>query len=167
MRFVLSLIAVAFFITGCAVLDMTNEALSNLNHSLGTSAGPTLGARPDPGSCTTTDCQRIDAIEAEGYRRARAGTITWVRFVNAFYSERAKLFSPSLDGSRERELISFHRALAEHRDAGKISEAQWEYLIDKKYNDLNARDAVISNTQPKTRNCTTTKSGLDYKTTCQ
>lgn len=166
MRFALSLIAI-FILASCAVLDVANESLSNLNHSLGATAGPTLGARPEPGSCTTSACQRLDAIEAEGYRRARSGTITWTRFVGAFYAERAKLFSPSLDGSRERELISFHRALAEHRDAGKISEAQWEYLIDKKYNDLNARDSTISNTGPRTQTCTTTKNGFDYKTICQ
>lgn len=77
------------------------------------------------------------------------------------------MFSPSLDGSRERELMSFHRMLAEQRDAGKISESQWEYAIDKKYRDLDDSAAVISNTQPRSRTCTTKKVGFEYKTVCE
>lgn len=120
----------------------------------------TLAEYPTNSGCPSSACKRMDAIEAKGYELARSGKISWVKFVTAFYSERDKLFPNASDTSDTKEYIALQRVLAEQMDAGKITEAQWVYLLQSKKNEQENRRALIENSRPRSQNCTSQKVGL-------
>lgn len=161
-------------ISGCAGLDLADELIYGpRSYTAGTLAGsPT----PSP-NCSDAKCKRLDALEAKGYEMARANKIKWVQFVDAFYSERAKLYPDSDDSRGASEIRAYQRALAEQMDNGKITESQWSYLIERKGSEVrtrnenlaNSRDAAY-NSRPRQRVCNTTNLGTrdfpNYQTTC-
>jgi hypothetical protein len=112
----------------------------------------------------------MDAIEAKGYELARSGKTSWVKFVTVFYAERNKLFPNASDTPDTKEYIAFQRALAEQMDAGKVTEAQWVYLLENKKNEQQSRRSLIENSKPKKQNCISRKTGVppfeQWETTC-
>lgn len=129
---------------------------------------PTLAGTPMPSSgCSDNKCRTLDAMEAKGYELARQKKITWAKFVEAFYKKRAELYPNTDDRLGARELMLYQRALAEQMDAGKISESQWAYAIERKSAEISARNSASA---PRQTNCTTTNAGTrispEYKTTC-
>jgi hypothetical protein len=131
----------------------------------------TLSPYPQDSGCSKPECRRLDALEAKGYELARNGKLTWVRFVDTFYVERNKLFPEAEENSASREYRAFQRFLAEQMDAKKMSEAQWVYLLEKKKGELDARNAMLQYSKPRTQNCITEKVGIppfeSYQTRCQ
>ena len=71
----------------------------------------------------------------------------------------------SNDSAYTREFISFQRVLAEQMDAGKITETQWAYLVDKKYAEAQTKNAGQQTT------CNTQNTGSNespnYRTVCR
>ena len=165
-----------FLLCGCAELNQAMyETADDMNVMLGGTSSysaPTLAAQPQPSNCSTDKCRRLDQIEEKGYAAARNGRVSWVKFVDIFYAERARLFPESNDTFGASELRSYQRMLAEQMDAKKITEAQWVYYIEKKTGEIKTRNTMISNTTPRKRttNCTTTNTGTvefpSYQTTC-
>jgi hypothetical protein len=106
-------------------------------------------------------------VEAKGYELARQKQITWAKFVETFYKKRAELYPDTDDRLGARELMLYQRALAEQMDAGRITESQWAYAIERKNADISARNSASA---PRQTNCTTTNAGTrafpEYKTTC-
>lgn len=131
----------------------------------------TLSPYPQDSGCSKPKCRRLDSIEAKGYELARDGKLTWVRFVDTFYSERNKLFPDAEEDSESREYRAYQRVLAEQMDARKMSESQWVYLLEKKKGELSARGQMLQNSSPRTQNCVTEKVGLppfeSYQTRCR
>lgn len=171
----LTIFLLAFTLTGCGgfkeVASTVVEVLTTpADELMGTYSAPTLAGSPRPSGCRDQRCRKLDAIEAEGYERARQRTITWVNLVDVFYLARAEYYPNSQDGSGVNELKAYQRALAEQMDFGKITESQWAYLIEKKSADINARNKALSNTAPRKTNCTSTNVGTrnfpEYKTVC-
>lgn len=109
----------------------------------------TLSPYPQSSGCSRPECQRLDAIEAESYELARNGKLTWVKLVDDFYAERNKLFPNTQENNSTREYISYQRVLAEQLDNKKISESEWVYLLEKKIGELNARNQMLQNSQPR------------------
>jgi hypothetical protein len=156
----------AIFLAGCgSVYQMNNDLNDSLGQIMGTYSAPTLASSPRPSGCSDSKCRQLDQLEAKGYDLARQKKITWTKLVSAFYEGRAKLYPDSNDSAGTRELISFQRVLAEQMDAGKITETQWAYLVDKKYSEVQSRDAgqtVRCNTQN-----TGTNAFPNYQTVCR
>jgi hypothetical protein len=125
--------AVVFFLAGCAASNQPESFY--------------LASSPQPNGCIKPECKELDLFESQGYTQAREGKISWVKFVSQFYQLRDKLFPKSNDNPSLREYKAYQMLLAEQRDAKKISEAEWEYLMEKKFNELNARDQMVRNTQ--------------------
>ncbi len=170
MRILLGFPFFIFFLSGCSGISALNESLANLNTDFGIAIGysaPTLAGQPESSGCALPACKKLDAIEAERYRQARAGKITWTNLVEDFYNERSKLFPHNTDTPGVSELKYYQRLLAEQMDAGKITESQWAYLVEKKTQELAARDELVANSRPRTQNCTTTKLGTEYNTACR
>lgn len=149
MRFAIILILLSLT-SGCA--QMVENMYSDTSW--------TLSEYPTNSGCPSSACKRMDAIEAKGYELARSGKITWVKFVNTFYMERNKLFPNASDTSDTKEYISLQRVLAEQMDAGKITETQWVYILQRKKNEQESRNALIENSKPRNQNCTSQKVGL-------
>lgn len=146
------MLAATMSLVGCgSVNEMTNSLNGSLSEMMGTYTAPTLASQPTPTpGCDDTRCKRLDDIEKRGYELARQKRITWTKLVSVFYENRAKLYPDSNDGASTRELISYQRMLAEQIDLGKITEAQWAYLIDSKTTELARRSAgrkVTCNTE--------------------
>lgn len=154
---------------------------------LGTYVAPTLAASPHPSPCGQRGdarCRQLDELEERLYAYARAELITWVYLVDNFYKERARQFPNSADDLSVRQKYSFQRMLAEQMDNKKITEAQWVYLNNQKDADISAIERQIAANQsiinrqkqsnnyrqasPQSlpKNCTTTRSGNNYYTTC-
>lgn len=152
--------AVVFFLAGCAAPNQPDSFY--------------LASSPQASGCIKPEFKELDLFELRGYTQAREGKIPWVKFVSQFYVLRDKLFPKSNDSPSLREYKAYQMLLAEQRDAKKISEAEWVYLMEKKLNELNARDQMVQNMQqpeplilnipqspqPTTlRNCATQKIG--------
>lgn len=158
----LAIIVLAVAIGGCVTLGDLVGASDPLF---------TLSPYPQDSGCSKPECRRLDSIEAKGYELARNGKLTWVRFVDTFYSERNKLFPDAEEDGASREYRAYQRVLAEQMDAKKMSESQWVYLLEKRKGELNARDQMLQNSRPRTQNCVTEKVGLppfeSYQTRCR
>ena len=105
-----------------------------------------LSASPQRSNCTGADryaCEALDSVEASGYQMARAGRITWLMMVDRFYQERSRIFPQMRDDYTTAEIRSYQRVLAERKDAGKITEAEWVFLLNRQRSALAARDARV------------------------
>lgn len=166
----LSILALALALTGCAAVNDMDSTLSDFVPGV-QYAAPTLGGYPRPSGCQTSKCQALDQFEAELYNRVRTKKITWVNLVDRFYNGRAELYPNSSGGYGVNELRSYQRALAEQMDLGKMTESQWAYFIEKKSGEINSRNQALSNSAPRTTNCTTTNVGTtnspQFSTTCR
>jgi hypothetical protein len=164
---ILAAILPAFLLTGCGnVYQLNNSINDSVNQLMGVYSAPTLASSPTPSGCgNDSRCQQLDEIEAKGYEMARQKRITWTKLVNAFYEGRSQLYPNSNDSAYTREFISFQRVLAEQMDAGKITETQWAYLVDKKYAEAQTRNAG-QQTTCNTQN-TGTNDSPNYRTVCR
>ena len=105
-----------------------------------------LSPSPQRSNCNESNryaCQALDSVEASGYEMARAGKMTWLSMVDRFYKERSRLFPRMQDSDETAEIRSYQRVLAERKDAGKITEAEWVFLLRKQQSILDARDAQV------------------------
>jgi hypothetical protein len=154
-------------LTACGnIYQLDNSINDSVNQLMGLYSAPTLASSPTPSGCENDSrCQQLDELEAKGYELARRKRITWSKLVNAFYEGRSQLYPNSNDSAYTREFISFQRVLAEQMDAGKITEAQWAYLVDKKYAEVQTRNAGQQTT------CNTQNTGSNespnYRTICR
>lgn len=106
----------------------------------------TLSAIPQRSDCAGLNiysCRALDSVEASGYGMARTGKMTWLSMVDRFYKERDRLFPRMHDSNETAEVRSYQRVLAERIDAGKITEAEWVFLLNKQQSVLAARDAQV------------------------
>lgn len=165
MKLMIVLLSIA--LTGCGTLG---EAFNDVMYDLGGygNRAPTLSGTPTRNSnCDDSRCRTLDSVAARGYELARQQKITWVRLVDAFYQKRTELYPNSDDRFGAREMILYQKALAEQMDIGKISEAQWAYLIEKKTAEITAQNNAST---PQQRTCKTTNIGTrsypEYKTIC-
>jgi hypothetical protein len=155
-------------LAGC--LQTLGETFNDAMYQVGGygNEAPTLAGTPMPASgCSDNRCSTLNAVQAKGYELARQKKITWVKFVDAFYKKRAELYPNTDDSYGARELMLYQRALAEQMDAGKATESQWAYAIERKTADISSRNSAST---PRQTNCTTTNVGTrafpEYKTTC-
>lgn len=155
----ISFILLFGLLTGCAEL---NELISGKSAYY-------LSSRPGTTTCSDRLCQQLDAYESGLYSAARDGRIRWVQVVDMFYVRRDQLFPGIGDNSLTSEMRAYQRALAEQMDLKRLTESQWAYLIEKKAGELQAREAMVRNSRPRT-NCTTTNTGTAnspiYTTNC-
>jgi hypothetical protein len=163
-------LALSVALAGCAAVSDTDALLSEIVPGIRFSA-PTLSGHPQRSGCQTKKCQELDKYEAELYYLARKWEITWSKLVYRFYLKRSELFPQSDDGSGANELIAYQRFIAEQLDAGKITETQWDYLIEKKATEINTRNQLLINSAPRKGQCSTTNVGSKYDpefvTTCR
>lgn len=146
-----------------------NQAANNLDTSvaqlMGTYSAPLLAGSPRPSGCSDQRCRALDDLERLGYEKARTREITWVRLVDNFYEGRRQLYPSSSDGGVVYEYQAFQRALAEQLDAGRMTEAQWSYLVERKAGELSERQRTGRTT------CNTTNVGSatfpNYQTICR
>ena len=147
-------IALALILVGCgSVNQVNNDINSSLSQLMGTYSAPLLAGSPRPSGCSDQKCRSLDELERIGYERARRKQITWTRLVDGFYEGRRQLYPDSNDGSEIYEYQAFQSALAEQMDAGRISEAQWSYLVERKNSELRERQRTGRTT------CNTTNIG--------
>ena len=102
-----------------------------------------LSPSPQRSNCSGSNiypCEQLDSIEESGYQMARAGKITWLNMVDRFYSERSRIFPQMKDTNDGAEIRSYQRVLAERKDAGKITEAEWVFLLNRQQSALAARE---------------------------
>ena len=162
------IVLISVLLSGC-LAEAFNDAMYQVG-GYGNEA-PTLSGTPTRNSsCDDKRCRALDAVETQGYDLARQKKITWIRFVDAFYKKRAELYPDTDDRLGARELMLYQRALAEQLDAGKITESQWAYAIERKVAERNAASRAGRASVPRQTNCTTTNVGTrsfpEYKTTC-
>ncbi len=176
-----ALVASVLLLTGCAnsggggsLFDAINDLDTITRAAVGLPSNyqaPTLAASPTSSGCNTNKCRELDAVEARGYELARAGQIKWIQLVDWFYSRRAELYPETNDQFGASELRAYQRMLAEQMDTGRLTESQWVYLIEKKNSEINTRNQTLSNSAPRTTNCTTTNAGTPafprYETSCR
>jgi hypothetical protein len=152
-----------------------DDFLSGISQLLGISSSKTvamyLEPKPGPSGCKSPECLQLDAFEAEGYERARSGRTSWLDFVYSFYAQVTLLFPDAPRGGSIGEYIAYQRMLAERMDRKQITETEWAYLLQKKLNDLIARDTVVGNSrnppqQSGPQNCVTEKWGTQWRTRC-
>ena len=160
------LIAATAALAGCAGMNKSYSAINtSLNQAMGTYIAPTLAGSPRSSGCTDERCRSLDEFERVAYEKARKKEIRWVHLVDAFYEARRRLYPNSADDSLVYEYQSFQRALAEQVDAGRVTESQWAYLVDRKFNELSERRRT-GYTQ-----CNTTNIGSqqfpNYQTICR
>lgn len=108
-------------------------------------AGFYLAPSPQRNDCYNAACQALDAVEASGYEMARRGKISWIEMVDRFYRERSRIFPHIRDDQITSEIRSYQRVLAEKKDAGKITEAEWVFLLTRQLSEIDAREAKIRN----------------------
>lgn len=155
-------------LAGC--LQTLGETFNDAMYEIGGygNQAPTLAGTPMPTSgCSDSRCRTLDAVEAQGYDLVRQKKLTWVKFVDGFYRQRAALYPNSDDSYGARELMLYQRALAEQMDIGRLSESQWAYAIERKTAEIDARNSASA---PRQTTCKTTNVGTstfpEYKTTC-
>lgn len=162
---------IGILLSGCTSIDRALRDIDNdAAEVLGTYSAPTLAGSPRPSGCTEQRCRTLDSIEAKGYELARQKKISWGKFVDYFYLKRSELYPNSNDSSGVYELRAYQKALAEQMDQGKLSESQWEYLVERKNSEIQARNKSQQTPRQRETNCTTinvgTKSFPNYQTTC-
>lgn len=97
----------------------------------------------DRSDCTKVNisaCRAIDEVQASGYAMARKGQISWVQMVDRYYRERSRIFPNMRDDHFTAEIRAYQRVLAERKDAGRITESEWVFLLAKQFSVLTARD---------------------------
>ena len=151
---------------GCGNLNQVNNDLnSSLGQMLGTYSAPLLAGSPRPSGCSDEKCRSLDELERLGYEKARRREISWVRLVDAFYEGRRMLYPDSNDSGAVYEYQAFQRALAEQVDAGRVTESQWSYLVERKAGEVRERQRTGTTT------CNTTNVGTsmfpNYQTVCR
>ena len=163
MRFLLLLL---LSLSGCADLHQLNRDFNDtVAEATGTYVAPTLGGSPRPSGCSDDKCRQLDRLEAALYADAKGRQITYTSLVNRFYETRTRLYPDSRDHSGIWEIRSFQLALAEHVDLGKVSAAQWAYLVDAKTNEVYERQRgrrTVCNTSN-----TGTREFPEYRTVCR
>jgi len=164
MRF--SSLLLILMLSGCGNLNQVNNDLnSSLGQMLGTYSAPVLAGSPRPSGCSDKKCRGLDELEKFGYEKARRKEITWVRLVDWFYEGRRMIYPETNDNNGVYEYQAFQRALAEQVDAGRVTESQWSYLVEKKLGELSERQRTGSTT------CNTTNTGTsmspNYQTVCR
>ena len=160
------LLLLTLTLSGCADLSQMNRDFNiSVAQATGTFVAPTLGGSPRPSGCSDDKCRQLDRLEEALYGEANRHQITFTLLVNRFYEGRARLFPESRDSSGLWELRSFQLALAEHVDLGKVSAAQWAYLVDAKANEISERN------RGRRTVCNTTNTGTrefpEYRTVCR
>lgn len=154
-------------LTGCgSVYELNNGIDNSINQLMGTYSAPTLASSPRPSGCKNDNrCRELDEIETYLYTMVRQKKTTWTKVVNIFYDSRLTLYPNTNDSAYTREFISFQKVLAEQMDAGKITEAQWAYLVDKKYSEIETQASG------QRRTCNTQNVGTNespnYRTICR
>lgn len=103
--------------------------------------------RNDCSNVSMSACQALDAVEASGYEMARRGKISWIEMVDRFYRERSRIFPYMQDSPITTEIRSYQRVLAEKKDAGRITEAEWVYLLTRQLSEIDAREAQVQNSR--------------------
>ena len=96
--------------------------------------------RSDCSNVNVSACRAIDEIQASGYAMARRGQISWVQMVDRYYRERGRIFPNMRDDYFTAEIRAYQRVLAERKDAGKITESEWVFLLAKQFSVLTARE---------------------------
>ena len=96
--------------------------------------------RSDCANVNVSACRAIDEVQATGYAMARRGQISWVQMVDRYYRERSRIFPNMRDDHFTAEIRAYQRVLAERKDAGKITESEWVFLLAKQFSVLTARD---------------------------
>ena len=103
-----------------------------------------LSSTPEEHSdCYNVDisaCRAIDGIQASGYAMARRGQMTWVQMVERYYRERSRIFPYMRDNHVTAEIRAYQRVLAERKDAGKITESEWVFLLSRQNSAIVARE---------------------------
>jgi hypothetical protein len=153
-------------LAACGNLNQaTNDLNTSFNQLLGTYSAPLLAGSPRPSGCSDQKCRALDEPERVGYEKARRKEITWTRLVDAFYEGRRRLYPDSNDSSAVYEYQAFQRALAEQLDAGRMTESQWSYLVERKSSEIRERQRTGRTT------CNTTNIGTttfpNYQTVCR
>lgn len=157
----------AAIVAGCGGLgDLAANYQAGAAMLTGQYTAPLLAGSPRATrGCGDDRCRALDELESVGYQRARARQISWVRFVDVFYEGRRRVYPDSNDGAFVYEYQSFQRALAEQMDAGRITEAQWSYLVERKLGELRERERSGQSV------CNTTNVGTsfapNYQTVCR
>lgn len=159
-------ILLSLLLAGCGNLnELNNDINSSLGELMGTYSAPLLAGSPRPSGCSDQRCRTLDEVERIGYDRARRKDITWTRLVDGFYEGRRRLYPDSNDGGAVHEYQAFQRALAEQIDAGRMTEAQWSYLVERKSAEIHERQRTGRTT------CNTTNVGTtifpNYQTICR
>lgn len=162
----LFVLVISLLLAACGNL---NQTTNNINRSasqlLGTYSAPMLAGSPRPSGCPDEKCRTLDEIERIGYEKARRKEITWTRLVDTFYEARRRLYPNSSDGPDVYEYQAFQRALAEQLDAGRMTESQWAYFVERKSGELRDRQRTGTTT------CNTTNIGTatfpNYQTICR
>ncbi|MDO8341515.1 MAG: hypothetical protein Q7T59_06095, partial [Candidatus Woesebacteria bacterium] len=85
-------------------------------------------------------CRAIDDVQVSGYAMARRGQISWVQMVDRYYRERSRIFPNMRDDHVTSEIRAYQRVLAERKDAGKLTESEWVFLLSKQYSAILARE---------------------------
>lgn len=96
--------------------------------------------RSDCSNVNIYACRAIDDVQASGYVMARRGQISWVQMVDRYYRERSRIFPSMRDDHVTAEIRAYQRVLAERRDAGKITESEWVFLLAKQFSVLTTRE---------------------------
>lgn len=162
-----AMIALGGLLVGCGGLDgILASYQDGASIMTGRYVAPLLAGSPrQTRGCSDQRCAALDELEQVGYQRARARQITWTRLVDGFYEGRKRLYPESNDDSFVFEYQAFQRALAEQLDAGRVSEAQWAYLVERKLGELRERE------RSGTSVCNTTNIGTpfapNYQTVCR
>jgi len=147
-----------------SVLGAINDLDRGFSQAVGEWTAPYLGGSPSPSGCRDPGCLRLDQLETELYGQVRTRAINYRILVQRFYAERSRLFPTTKDGPQIREAIAFQRMLAEHVDAGQVTDTQWVYLVERKNAEIQERMRMGS------IRCNTTNTGTltfpNYQTVC-
>jgi hypothetical protein len=121
---------------------------------------PSLAAGPNPGRpCPDERCTTLEQVEAKGYSLARNGDIRWVHLVDQFYDKRRELYPDSRDDDSIRVVRACQRDLADLMDRGRLTEAQWNYLIHKMRGEIELVQDGFYNTPHPQIDCLTSNIG--------
>ena len=160
------LVIITLVLSACAdVSQLTRDFNASTAELMGTYTAPTLAASPRPSGCSDDRCKQLDELESRLYEAAARKQITYGDLVSRFYETRARLYPDSREHSGVYEYRAFQQALAEHVDAGKVSPAQWIYLIESKNSEINER------IRTRRTVCNTSNAGTrefpEYRTVCR
>jgi hypothetical protein len=174
----ISAIFLTLVLAGCSgIVDLQNSVAE----IQGIYSAPLLAGTPTTRTCTDKRCRVLDSIEADGYVLARQKNITWVKMVDDYYKKRSELYPHSQDKNGANELRLYQRYVAEQMDNGKVTEAQWAYLVESKTAEVqtrskmlkyraNAANAAAMPVMPQMQTCNTMNIGTttfpNYQTTC-